>query len=107
VGKQSPTYRDFNPTNDSRVTAIKGVADELIEMVRQMTSAGGPQTQRRVAIAVTNIEQGAMWAVKALFSEDAIAGDDGGAKGPDRMSVTLKGKSFPPGDEDADPALEP
>jgi hypothetical protein len=78
MAKQSPTFRDFNPTGDVRVTRIKGQADMLIATVREFTAASGPETQRRAALAVTDIEQGAMWAVKALFSEDAVRGDDGG-----------------------------
>jgi hypothetical protein len=86
MGKQSPTFSDFNPTGDRRVTIIKSGVDALIEVIRAETSAGGAQTQRRVAIAITNLEQGAMWAVKALFSEDAVRGDDGGSGGPTKFA---------------------
>jgi hypothetical protein len=83
MDRQSPTYRDFNPTGDERVAQIKGGADELIKYVRAHTLASGPETQRRASIAVTNFEQGAMWAVKALFSEDAISfGGAGTPAGP-------------------------
>lgn len=78
MAKQSPTFSDFNPTGDARVARIKGGVDELIAEVRRLTGAGGPETQRRASVAVTNFEQGAMWAVKALFSEDAVRGDEGG-----------------------------
>ena len=78
--KQSPTFSEFNATGDGRVARIKVGTDDLIRYVRDETSAGGPEAQRRAALAVTNFEQGAMWAVKALFSEDAVAGDDGGAE---------------------------
>jgi hypothetical protein len=83
MAKQSPTFRDFNPTGDARVSAIKDRADGLIAYLRDITAAGGPQTQRRAALAITNIEQGAMWAVKALFSEDAIYVGDGVAGAAD------------------------
>jgi hypothetical protein len=79
MAKQSPTFKDFNPTNDPRVAKIKHSVDELIKMVRTMTGTSGPESKRRASIAVTNFEQGAMWAVKALFSEDAVEGDDGGS----------------------------
>jgi hypothetical protein len=79
MARQSPTFKDFNPTNDPRVGIIKGQADDLIRYVREKTEAGGPEAQRRAAVAVTNFEQGAMWAVKALFSEDAVKVDDGGS----------------------------
>lgn len=75
MAKQSPTFRDFNPTGDDRVAAIKGRVDELIGLVRNLTEASGPETRRRASLAVTNFEQGAMWGVKALFSEDAVKGD--------------------------------
>lgn len=81
MAKQSPTFIDFNPGGDARVGAIKSKADELIAYVRGVTGAGGGETRRRAALAVTNFEQGAMWAVKALFSEDAVDGDGGGSGG--------------------------
>jgi hypothetical protein len=75
MGKRSATFRDFNPTGDERVSAIKGRTDELIELVREFTAASGAEAKRRASLAVTNFEQGAMWAVKALFSEDMVEGD--------------------------------
>ena len=74
--KQSPTFSDFNPTGDERVTRIKSGIDDLIQYVKDQTAAGGPETKRRAAIAVTGLEQASMWAVKALFSEDAVKGDE-------------------------------
>ena len=80
MAKQSPTFKDFNPTGDARVSRIKSATDELIALVRAMTVASGPETQRRAALAITAYENASMWAVKALFSEDAIKGEtaDGG-----------------------------
>lgn len=79
MAKQSPTFRDFNPTGDGRVALIKGKTDELIAIVKEESAAFGPEGQRRAALAVTAYEEASMWAVKALFSEDALRGDDGGA----------------------------
>ena len=79
MAKSSPTFKDFNPTGDGRVTIIKGRTDHLIEIVKRETEGSGPETQRRAALAITAYENASMWAVKALFSEDAIKGDDGGA----------------------------
>jgi len=79
MARQSQTLADFNPSGDERVTRIKSAADALIKMVRTMTAVDGPETKRRAALAITNFEQGAMWAVKALHSEDALCGDDGGS----------------------------
>ncbi len=62
----SPTFKDFNPTNDERVTFIKTKTDELIAYVKALDLA--PDGNRRAALACTNYEQAAMWAVKALFS---------------------------------------
>ena len=76
MAKQSPTFSEFNPTKDERVTAIKRRTDDLIFQVRALTEAGGPEAKRRASLAVTNFEQGAMWAVKALFSDDAVRGDE-------------------------------
>jgi hypothetical protein len=79
MARQSPTYSDFNPTGDDRVRWIKGHVDELIAFIQAGGEASGPKSKRMTAIAVTNFEQGSMWAVKALFSEDAVKGDDGGS----------------------------
>jgi len=63
---KSPTFKDFNPTKDVNVDAIKHQTDELIEYVRSKAKST-PEGQRRMALAVTNYEQAAMWAVKSLF----------------------------------------
>lgn len=59
---RSPTFADFNPTENPDVAAIKSKTDELIALVKQVG-----KNERRVALAVTNYEQAAMWAVKSLF----------------------------------------
>lgn len=64
---KSPTFADFNPTNDERVDFIKSHTDELIEYLKNM-EAPSSEGARRMALAVTNYEQAAMWAVKSLFS---------------------------------------
>lgn len=63
----TPTFQSFNPTGDTRVADIKKATDDLIEMVNQHSN-DSPAAKRRAAIAVTNYEQAAMWAVKSLFS---------------------------------------
>lgn len=60
--ERSPTFADFNPTDNPDVAAIKAMTDQLIDYVKR---AG--KDQRQVALAVTNYEQAAMWAVKSLF----------------------------------------
>ena len=63
----TPTFQSFNPTNDTRVAEIKKATDDLIELVRRHGN-GTPEGARRIALAVTNYEQAAMWAVKSCFS---------------------------------------
>ena len=66
--QKSPTFADFNPTNDERVTEIKTRTDELIALIHSYEKDLNNDGMRRAAIAITNYEQSAMWAVKALFS---------------------------------------
>ena len=96
MGKQSPTFSDFNPTGDDRVNWIKGNTDAVIKYVRDVSSAFGPEGKRRASLAITHYENASMWAVKALFSEDAIAGDDGGAK--ERIEAADTHEAEGPGD---------
>jgi hypothetical protein len=59
---QSPTLRDFNPSNNNVVDEIKRRTDELMAYIE----ANVP-TNRQRSVALTNYEQAAMWAVKANF----------------------------------------
>lgn len=62
----TPTFANFNPTNNEHVAHIKKLTDELIAYVNALpVNLDG---RRRQALAVTNYEQAAMWAVKSLFS---------------------------------------
>ena len=63
----TPTFKSFNPTPNPHVDEIKKRTDELIEYVKTNAPAS-PEARRRVAIAATNYEQAAMWAVKSIFS---------------------------------------
>jgi hypothetical protein len=58
----SPTLKDFNPSNKSEVDDIKAGGDALINYIKENCPEG-----REASIAITNIEQGCMWAVKSLF----------------------------------------
>ena len=58
----SDTLREFNPSESSVVNEIKRRTDELMEYLRDNV----PENRHR-AIALTNYEQAAMWAVKANF----------------------------------------
>jgi len=56
------TNPKFNPSGKEEVDIIKGLTEELIEYIEKSVPDG-----RRKSIALTNYEQAAMWAVKALF----------------------------------------
>lgn len=58
---------DFNPSGDDTVSQIKRAAADLINMIDAIPSDGpmdGEKTRLK-ALAMTDIENGAMWAVKA------------------------------------------
>jgi hypothetical protein len=57
------TIPKFNPSKDERVDAIKNKTEELIKYIQSLEGVD----ERRKAIALTNYEQAAMWAVKACF----------------------------------------
>lgn len=62
----------FNPSSSGKVDRIKALAAELIDEIEwiELNTADGDEVQNREimrcrATAITNVEQGAMWAVKA------------------------------------------
>lgn len=55
----------FNPSNDADVKIIKRLSAELIDFINGVAVDGGPEVQRLKALAMTRIEEGAMWGVKA------------------------------------------
>lgn len=59
----------FNPSGDDMVTRIKAKAAELIDLIDEIhsdrTSDRGNEVGRLKALAQTEIESAAMWAVKA------------------------------------------
>jgi hypothetical protein len=65
--EQTPTFADFNPTDNPDVDHIKQTTDALIAFVKAKANQS-PDAARHAALAATNYEQAAMWAVKALFS---------------------------------------
>lgn len=56
----------FNPSSDPRVDAIKKIASELIDAIHALR-ANQPNGEivRMANIAITEIQTGQMWAVKA------------------------------------------
>ena len=59
------TDQSFNPSKNEDVDAIKAKANELAALVEALPPG------RRRSIALTQLEQASMWAVKA-----AVVGDD-------------------------------
>lgn len=57
------TLPGFNPSGSEIVAEIKRRTEELLEFLDQHVPAN-----RERAIAITNYEQAAMWAVKANFT---------------------------------------
>ena len=58
---------DFNPSGNSGVNHIKQAAAALIDLIEEIPSgAERSEVSRLKALAATAIEEGAMWAVKAV-----------------------------------------
>jgi hypothetical protein len=55
----------FNPSDDSKVQHIKERAAELINYINTNIEAKDSETGRLKSLALTTIEEAAMWAVKA------------------------------------------
>lgn len=63
MSEKETTMPDFNPSGNEAVDGIKKRTEELMEFIRYAV----PDNRCR-SIALTNLEQGAMWAVKANFT---------------------------------------
>lgn len=61
--QNASTIPDFNPSGSEVVSEVKARAEALMDYVKENV----PSNRER-SIAITNIEQGAMWAVKANFT---------------------------------------
>ena len=61
--KVPSTLPDFNPSGSEVVAGIKSRTEDLLKYLRDNV----PNNRER-AIAITNYEQSAMWAVKANFT---------------------------------------
>ena len=67
--------KSFNPSNNDVVDQIKTLAAELIDLCNQRRETasgrgiGSGEEQRCWALAMTEFEDGAMWAVKAATFE--------------------------------------
>ena len=58
----------FNPSADPNVDTIKAQAAALIDTINALPSQGGEQARLK-ALAMSAIEEGAMWAVKAATKQ--------------------------------------
>lgn len=61
----------FNPSGDSLVAKIKQKSAELIDLCEEVRTRGAPpdeESARLWALAMTQFEDAAMWAVKAATS---------------------------------------
>jgi hypothetical protein len=56
---------DFNPSGNEAVAKIKQAAAELIDMIEDLEVGDIPEIGRLKALAMTHVEDAAMWAVKA------------------------------------------
>jgi hypothetical protein len=58
---------DFNPSSDETVNKIKRAAADLIDLLDTMANpADNPaEVNRLKALAITHVEEAAMWGVKA------------------------------------------
>ena len=58
---------DFNPSHDDLVGQIKRKAADLIDLISSVPDGSNyaPERKRLKALALTAIEDGAMWGVKA------------------------------------------
>ena len=64
---------NFNPNNNPLVDEIKVRAAELIDMLAPIAEARTHPGSRCAAIAMTEIESAAMWAVKAITKPERNA----------------------------------
>jgi hypothetical protein len=56
---------DFNPGGHEGVSKIKRAAADLIDLIHVLVDGSSPEVARLKALAMTHVEDGAMWAVKA------------------------------------------
>lgn len=79
---------DFNPSGDDLVNRLKRAAADLIDLVDEIPSDNDGERLRLKALAQTEIESAAMWAVKAA-TKKPNPGFDTGALGPGRPAVDM------------------
>ena len=63
----------FNPGGNATVAAIKRQAAALIDAIERIDARGSEEIARLKALAMTDVESAAMWAVKAATRPDRAA----------------------------------
>lgn len=63
----------FNPSANSHVNEIKRRAADLIDYLNDWNSGDNSEASRLAALAMTHIEDAAMWGVKAVTKESRNA----------------------------------
>lgn len=67
---------DFNPSGDETVGRIKRAAADLIDLIEEIADDSNRgevahwEVRRLKALAMTHVEEGAMWAVKAATKRE-------------------------------------
>jgi hypothetical protein len=56
----------FNPGGNEHVNEIKRRAADLIDYLNDWNSGDNPEAKRLIALAMTHLEDAAMWGVKAV-----------------------------------------
>ena len=59
---KATTIPSFNPSGKKEIADIKALGEELLQLIKETTPEGRAQS-----LALTNVEQGLMWAVKSYF----------------------------------------
>lgn len=58
---------DFNPSGDDKVSKIKALYAEIIDLLNdQIKEENSGQKNRHLSVAITEAQTAQMWAVKAL-----------------------------------------
>lgn len=65
---QKRVKADFNPDKNEVVDQIKNKAAELIDLIETLKQDGNGERNRCAALAQTEVETAAMYAVKANFT---------------------------------------
>lgn len=60
----------FNPSSDPDVQTIKEACARIIDFCHDLRQKSSPDKDRMLSLAITEIQTGQMWAVKAITWKD-------------------------------------